>query len=181
MGGGGNPWDIPPFNWYGKGVINEKTFDTAGLSASMPTGTEELQSIINISGKGVLYYTTFNFNTNGSYLLKISLDDEILLFTGYYISNWGGLGSNTQGYTSMLNTTKSGSSAGESISNLFVNQYNLKRGLGLPYKQFQLASSYNACDYATLLPISFDKNLKIEFNTSNTKFTLSYMYDLFDE
>ena len=181
MGGGGNPWDIPPFNWYGKGVINEKTFDTAGLSASMPTGTEELQSIINISGKGVLYYTTFDFSANGSYLLKISLDDEILLFTGYYVSNSSGWNSNYQGYTSMLNTTKSGSSAGGSISNLFVNQNNLKRGLDLPYKQFQLASNYNTCNYATLLPISFNKNLKVEFNTSIVNCKISYMYDLFDE
>ena len=181
MGGGGNPWDIPPFNWYGKGVINEKIFNTAGLNASMPTGAEKLQSIVNVSGKGVLYYATFNFNNNGSYLLKISLDDEILLFTGYYMSNWGGLGGNYQGYTSMLNTTTSGSSSGYSISNLFVNQNNLKQGLNLPYKQFQLASSYNTCNYATLLPISFNKNLKIEFNISNTNYKLSYMYDLFDE
>lgn len=181
MGGGGNPWDVPPFNWYGKGVINEKTFSTAGLNASTPTGKEKLQSIVNVSGKGVLYYATFNMNTNGSYLLKISLDNEILLFIGYYLSNWGGISNNYQGYTSMLNTTKSGSSAGESISNLFVNQINLKRGLGLPYKQFQLASSYNSCNYATLLPIPFNKNLKIEFNTSITNHTISYMYDLFDE
>lgn len=180
-GGDGNPWDIPPFNWYGKGVINEKTFDTAGLSASMPTGTEELQSIINISGKGVLYYTTFDFTANGSYLLKISLDDEILLFIGYYMSDWGGFSTNYQGYTSMLNTIKSGSSTSGSISNLFVNQYNLKQGLGLPYKQFQLASSHDACNYATLLPISFNKNLKVEFNTSIVNCKISYMYDLFDE
>lgn len=181
MGGGGNPWDIPPFNWYGKGVINEKTFDTAGLSASTPTGTEELQSIVNVSGKGVLYYATFNFSASGSYLFKVSLDDEILLFIGYYYPSNDGWYANYQGYTSMLNTTSSGSNAGYSINGLFVNQDNLKRGLSLPYKQFQLASAYNTGSYATLLPISFNKNLKIEFNTSITNLKLSYMYDLFDE
>ena len=147
----------------------------------MPTGTEELQSIVNVSGKGVLYYTTFNFTNAGSYLFKISLDDEILIFMGYYDSSLNEWSNNYQGYTSMLNTTHSGSDSGYSISGLFTNQTNLKQGLGLPYKQFQLASSFTACSYATLLPIPFNKNLKIEFNTSIVNCKLSYMYDLFDE
>lgn len=85
MGGGGNPWDIPPFNWYGKGVIETKKLDTAGLNNSNPTGTETLQSIVDVSGKGVLYFTTFSFSAAGAVLLKISLDNEPFLFTGFYM------------------------------------------------------------------------------------------------
>lgn len=180
-GGGGNPWDIPPFNWYGKGVIETKTLDTAGLNNSNPTGTETLQSIVNVSGKGVLYFTTFSFSDAGAFLLKISLDNEPFLFTGYYMPSYGGLGGFYQGYTSMLNTATSGNNSGHSISNLFLNQANLKNGLNLPLKQYKLASDYNTSAYSTMFPVPFNENLKIEFNVSNTAFKISYMYDLFDE
>ena len=181
MGGGGNPWDIPPFNWYGKGVIETKKLDTAGLNNSNPTGTETLQSIVDVSGKGVLYFTTFSFSAAGAFLLKISLDNEPFLFTGFYMPSYGGLGGHYQGYTSMLNTTASGSNAGHSISKLFLNQDNLKNGLNLPLKQYKLASEYNNSAYSTIFPVPFNENLKIEFNVSNTAFEISYMYDLFDE
>lgn len=136
---------------------------------------------MNVSGKGVLYFTTFSFSNAGAFLLKISLDNEPFLFTGYYMPSYSGLGGFYQGYTSMLNTTNSGNNSGHSISNLFLNQANLKNGLNLPLKQYKLASDYDTSAYSTMFPVPFNENLKIEFNVSNTAFKISYMYDLFDE
>lgn len=91
MGGGGNSWNIPPFNWYGKGVIGRDiTLRNSTLSNKVPTGTETLETIVDVSGKGGLYTLNLQVSNNYAFIIKVTIDDNVVLFRGdKNSSSWG--------------------------------------------------------------------------------------------
>ena len=177
-GGGGNPWDFPPFNWYGKGVIvSNKAPTNYTLANSTPTGTETLETFVNVSGKGALYFAT-TYLGGGAYILKITIDDTPILFQGYYYSSsrlyhYGGITCFT------ANTITEGSYGTKNLGGMMPTLEAVTNMLDLPKKTFRV-NDYEKVDHAFFTPVIFNKNLKIEFAASQN-LTLSYMYDLFDE
>lgn len=177
-GGGGNPWDIPPFNWYGKGVIvSNKAPTNHILPNSTPTGTEALETFVNVSGKGALYFAT-TYLGGGAYILKITIDDVPILFQGYYLNT-----SISYGYGGITcftaNTIQTHSYGTSNLGGMMPSLRAVTNMLDLPKKTFRV-DNHEKVDHAFFTPVIFNKNLKIEFAASQDR-TLSYMYDLFDE
>lgn len=171
MGGGGNPWDIPPFNWYGKGVIKEDKLNTATLSHTTAlTGNETLSTLVNITGSGCLHYSAIHYTIGtNDYLIKITLDDKIFLFKGYQGSF------SESGYVGNIVTYPYIAYMG-----LKFELSNLSLGLTLPNSTLFITSKYNEY-HAFATPIIFNKSLKIEAATSNLQTSFLYIYDLFEE
>lgn len=185
MRGGGNPWDIPPFNWYGKGVINTIN-GVNGQSSEVPyNSNSSLDTIVDVSGKGALYSVTFSYDYKyNSLAFKIIIDDITIL---HWIPPYSP--------TSSTNITEN---HGLLCKQLDIGQYNLmsltsqvmsairtvnnyKTGISFP-----LSSPYtSSSNIGIFYPLLFTKSLKIQYkgfgltNISNFKF--GYMYDLFDE
>lgn len=163
-GGGGNPWDIPPFNWYGKGVVQEAyQISNANLSnKTAPSGSEQLQTVLDIEGPGALYDVVLR--SVGAGILKITIDNSVVLFAGAFLSSqYIEITLQTLSYVLTQNNTIR-------LDMSYMTRY--------PNKNYVSSSGYTV---HSAYAIPFYKNLKIECNGYATDAKISYIYDLFNE
>lgn len=164
-GGGAVIRGIPPFNWYGKGVVGRDiTLQNSTLSNKVPTGTETLETIVDVSGKGGLYILDLQVSNEYAFIIKVTIDDNVVLFRGDKNSlSWGSTISFIKNYSYTPVTD---------WKLEFLQNYTL-----MPFPDF----STNSLTIASESPLLFTKNLKIEgaVYSSTTKF--NYIYDLFDK
>lgn len=165
MGGGGNPWDIPPFNWYGKGVIGQKiALSNSTLPNAIPTGTETLETIVDVSGKRCLYTLNVSVSSDYAFIIKLIIDDKVVLFRGQRSnSSWG----NTNTFITNYRNTPITSWELDKLQNYIL----------MPFPDF----STDNLTIASESPLLFTKNLKIEGAVYSTTTKFNYIYDLFDE
>ena len=170
MGGGSNPWNIPPFNWYGKGVIAK--INTSSLITTFPdsiSSDTNLTTILDITGKGILYGANFYNPNTVKAVLKVTLDSIPCYW--YYISGKSicGFSTITPNYT--LEERSRIISQCNTISTV------VKRNTDMDFT--------TATDNIVVpFPLLFENSLKIEgaiigMNASNS--IINYAYDLFNE
>ena len=178
MGGGGNPWDIPPFNWYNKAVNETKTFLEFITKTSAITDANDLENVIDITGKGALYCFTFTL-ANYAYnelnlILKIIADNETKLWIGLNTIN------SDSSYTlPMPSFTYMPIATGEKFrpSSLYYNSYSSE------YKEVSYGSLSSGIPSYFAFPLTFNNNLKIQVRAlqASSNCSIHYVYDLFDE